>query len=134
MLMNNDKKEKKEPFSYRLSSSENNENTFNVNESPLADDIASGKQSAAQSTFTTPKPEKAPATNLLGSEWEASKRRIDALGKRWSSKPDQATGNTHFKNSFASFMLPKDTPARRRKVYSLSQEALDNVVKQLHAT
>ena len=132
MLMNNDKKEKKEPFSYRLSSSENNENTFNVNESPLADDIASGKQSAAQSTFTTPKPEKAPATNLLGSEWEASKRRIDALGKRWSSKPDQATGNTHFKNSFASFMLPKDTPARRRKVYSLSQEALDNVVNEYY--
>ena len=132
MLMNNDKKEKKEPFSYRLSSSENNENTFNVNESPLADDTASGKQSAAQSTFTAPKPEKAPATNLLGSEWEASKRRIDALGKRWSSKPDQATGNTHFKNSFASFMLPKDTPARRRKVYSLSQEALDNVVNEYY--
>ena len=130
--MNNDKKEKKEPFSYRLSSSENNENTFNVNESPLADDTASGKQSAAQSTFTAPKPEKAPATNLLGSEWEASKRRIDALGKRWSSKPDQATGNTHFKNSFASFMLPKDTPARRRKVYSLSQEALDNVVNEYY--
>ena len=132
MLMNNDKKEKKEPFSYRLSSLENNENTFNVNESPLADDTASGKQSAAQSTFTAPKPEKAPATNLLGSEWEASKRRIDALGKRWSSKPDQATGNTHFKNSFASFMLPKDTPARRRKVYSLSQEALDNVVNEYY--
>ena len=132
MLMNNDKKEKKEPFSYELFPSENNENTFNMNESPLADDISSGKQPAGQSTVTAPKPEKAPATNLLGSEWEASKRRIDALGKRWSVKPDQADGNARFKNSFASYMLPKDTPARHRKIYSLSQEALDDVVDEYY--
>ena len=132
MLMNNDKKEKKEPFSYELFPSENNENTFNMNESPLADDAASGKQPVGQSTVTAPKPEKAPATNLLGSEWEASKRRIDALGKRWSAKPDQADGNARFKDSFASYMLPKDTPARRRKIYSLSQEALDDVVDEYY--
>ena len=132
MLMNNDKKEKKEPFSYELFPLENNENTFNMNESPLADDISSGKQPAGQSTVTAPKPEKAPATNLLGSEWEASKRRIDALGKRWSAKPDQADGNARFKDSFASYMLPKDTPARRRKIYSLSQEALDDVVDEYY--
>ena len=132
MLMNNDKKEKKEPFSYELFPSENNENTFNMNESPLADDISSGKQPAGQSTVTAPKPEKAPATNLLGSYWEASKRRIDALGKRWSAKPDQADGNARFKDSFASYMLPKDTPARRRKIYSLSQEALDDVVDEYY--
>ena len=132
MLMNNDKKEKKEPFSYELFPSENNENTFNMNESPLADDISSGKQPAGQSTVTAPKPEKAPATNLLGSEWEASKRRIDALGKRWSAKPDQTDGNARFKDSFASYMLPKDTPARRRKIYSLSQEALDDVVDEYY--
>ena len=132
MLMNNDKKEKKEPFSYELFPSENNENTFNMNESPIADDISSGKQPAGQTTVTAPKPEKAPATNLLGSEWEASKRRIDALGKRWSVKPDQADGNARFKDSFASYMLPKDTPARRRKIYSLSQEALDDVVDEYY--
>ncbi len=132
MLMNNNKKEKKEPFSYELFPSENNENTFNVDEGQLAEDTSSGKQPVGQSTVTAPKPEKAPATNLLGSEWEASKRRIDALSKRWSAKPDQATGNARFKNSFASYMLPKDTPARRRKIYSLSQEALDDVVDEYY--
>ena len=45
MLMNNDKKEKKEPFSYELFPSENKENTFNMNESPLADDIWGIKRS-----------------------------------------------------------------------------------------
>ena len=79
--MNNDKKEKKEPFSYELFPSENNENTFNMNESPLADDISSGKQPAGQSTVTAPKPEKAPATNLLGSYWEAASCAISMAGK-----------------------------------------------------
>ena len=47
-------------------------------------------------------------------------------------KNENSTGNTRFIESFKSFMLPKDTPERRRRIYARSKEALNDIVGEYY--
>ena len=60
-----------------------------------------------------------------GSQWNMAKVRTEDKLENLASMG----GNPQlFKNSFANYMLPQDTPERRRRVYATSPQALDDVV------
>lgn len=65
---------------------------------------------------------------FIAPQWDAAKRRtsqkLDYLTTPVDSKAVDRRGN----NSFANYMVPKDTPERHRKNYALSNEAFDDVV------
>lgn len=68
----------------------------------------------------------------ISSEWEDMKERTGRRIENLSSPIDSNAQEERFKNSFTGFMMPKDTPERYRKQYSLSQEALDDVVGEYY--
>lgn len=59
---------------------------------------------------------------------DAMKKRTSERLETLASPLDASRSEKRFKDSFSSYMLPKDTPERRKKVYALSQSALDDVV------
>ncbi len=61
-------------------------------------------------------------------EWDAMKRRTTDKIAYLTTPVDASRAEQRFKNSFSDYMMPKDTPERRRKNYALSNEALDDVV------
>ena len=120
MSMINNEKEKKTAHPYGMLSDVSGDYLFNLNES-------SGDTDKNVPTLGDETPEKTTLANpvdLLGDEWEASKRRVAGVERRWNTTDDSTGGKIGFKDSFTSYMLPKDTPERRRRVYSLSQDAL----------
>lgn len=60
--------------------------------------------------------------------WDAMKRRTDQKLDMLSEPVDGKAAENRFKNSFANYMVPKDTPERHRRNYALSDAALDDVV------
>ena len=59
------------------------------------------------------------------SAWNVSKERTKA---RINNLASMNGSQDHFKKAFADYMLPQDTPERRRKVYATSPQALDDIV------
>lgn len=60
-----------------------------------------------------------------GGEWAALKERTK---KRIESLASMGGDPQRFGKSFSNYMLPQDTPERRRRVYATSPQALDDVV------
>lgn len=62
--------------------------------------------------------------------WESTR---PSLGSgMWSEPFDPEKSEGRFRKSFTDYMLPKDTPYRRRSQYALSQGALDDVVNDYY--
>ena len=61
-------------------------------------------------------------------EWDAMKKRTGQKLNYLSMPVDEKAVENRFMNSFANYMVPKDTPERHRKNYALSDVALDDVV------
>lgn len=64
----------------------------------------------------------------IPSEFDAMKKRTSEKLNYLTSPSDSKRQEQRFRNSFAGYMLPKDTPQRHRRNYALSDEALDDVV------
>ena len=131
MLINDNKKEKKETPLYEPFSAEKSDYLFKVDETPAKANASSNEQ-PSMSVGNVGIKANVSQNNLLGDEWEASKKRIEGFERRWGNMHDATDGSKLFRQSFTSYMMPKDTPERRRKVYSLSQEALDDVVEEYY--
>lgn len=61
-------------------------------------------------------------------EWDALKKRTADKLDYLTTPVDKTTSENRFRNSFGSYMVPKDSPQRHRKNYALSNEALDDVL------
>lgn len=91
----------------------------------------SGSMSAIQPANTAQQAEKEKKKNVPASAEPAMPAPL-SLGKVAGSRIPGSSSSTRFIDSFKEYMVPKDTPERRRRVYSLSQEALDDVVNEYY--
>lgn len=61
-------------------------------------------------------------------QWDSAKKRTSQKLDYLSTPIDAKVSENRFKDSFANYMMPKNTPERQRRNYALSNEALDDVV------
>ncbi|MBR2318488.1 MAG: hypothetical protein IKA52_02300 [Bacteroidaceae bacterium] len=66
-------------------------------------------------------------SNGITPEWDAMKRRTQEKLNYLSTPVDTKRQELRYRNSFANYMMPKDTPERHRRNYALSNGALEDV-------
>ena len=73
-----------------------------------------------------------PAYDSLLGGIAAGKERIGNAIKEWGKPVSPKESEERFKSSFTEYMMPSDTPDRRKRVYALSQQSLDDVVGEYY--
>lgn len=73
-----------------------------------------------------------PAYDSLLGGIAAGKERIGNAVKEWGKPVSPKESEERFKSSFTEYMMPSDTPDRRKRVYALSQQSLDDVVGEYY--